>query len=335
MTIAYTVDELVSRVRRAAQLSTLNGKLSTDEIVTICDEEIQSMLWPLLRQASQDYQQTYATLTVPYYASASDPAGISGTVLIPTRASASTMSQVLLVRSDGTKVPLARLDYDDAAALANATSTEPTGYLIRENTLVLLPAPTQATTIRVYYERIPSQLVLLARAIGLQVSPTKGEFVYTGTLATTGTYARYDVVSRVPQLGPLLADVQATVFAVGQIRVYVTTSGDLSTTGIPGLPNDPSALVVNIPSAYLCSAGETAIFPLPDAWYSAAVSQCAARCALETGDMETAATMRDDANARIALLVGHASNRVRKQAQPYFDRKGTIRGGGRRGWYGS
>jgi hypothetical protein len=82
---------------------------------------------------------------------------------------------------------------------------------------------------------------------------------------------------------------------------------------------------------YIVPTGTTCVFPLPDAWWSAAILACSASVARIIGDGEQAATLRDEANAAIARLVAFQSSRVRKQPHVMMDRGSPNRrnrGGG-------
>lgn len=334
MTLSYTVDDLVSRVRRAAQLSSTNEKLTTDQIVAIADEEIQNVLWPALRSTAEDYGTTYTDVTVPYYPSASDPAGISGTVRIPSRAYSSTISAVYYVNAPGQLVELAHVELSTLYQRGSATATNPSAYVLRDDLIVLVPTPAANVTIRVFYERRPSRLVLTSAAApivpctGGTQGPNMFSPVGSATLPT-GAYTTYDVVSRLPQLGPLMPDVSVTVVAAGppaEWRFYLATTNDLATTGIPTLPS-PAGGTITSPAAYLCSAGETCVFPLPDAWWSAAVTQVAMRVCIEIGDTEVAAALEAQSAQRLGALVALQSNRARKQGRAVFDSGSPLRQG--------
>ena len=159
MSLSFTVDDLVVRVQREAQIATDNSKVPTATVVDIADEEIQTVLWPLLRSASEDYGVESIDLTVPYVATASDPLKLSGTIRLPPYLSSSTISGVFYIDSNSTPYELPRWDVMASQYAPTSSVTAPAAYTLRGDMLVLVPTPSQATTIRVFYEARPGHLV--------------------------------------------------------------------------------------------------------------------------------------------------------------------------------
>lgn len=329
MTVSYTVDELVARVQRAAQITTDNPKLPTADIVNIADEEIQTILWPLLRSTAEDYGVEKMKLTVPYVNPATDPLGLAGSARLPPYASSSTIVSVFYLDSNAVPYELPRWDLQDSPWSPQVTVQNPAAYALRGDTLVLCPPPNQATDILVMFEARPNRLVLVAQGGSFSVPSGQPLDAWDpGPSAPTG--ARIDLIAAQPPLG-VIARYLKTTGAGGPPPPYPTlyssTIGDLSASGFAydASTHDTTAGLTQ-PVGYWCVSGTTCVFPLPDAWWPLAINQITLRACVEIGDANGAATLAPLIEERKRLVLAHSDNRARKQPKILFDGRSPLRG---------
>ena len=319
MSLSFTVDDLVVRVQREAQIATDNSKVPTATVVDIADEEIQTVLWPLLRSASEDYGVESIDLTVPYVATASDPLKLSGTIRLPPYLSSSTISGVFYIDSNSTPYELPRWDVMASQYAPTSSVTAPAAYTLRGDMLVLVPTPSQATTIRVFYEARPNHLMQIALASNVgtfSVPPGQSLDSWTPS-GTVGPGVRFDIIAAQPPLGVIARYLQSTSNALPPPpypRLYLQTDGDLAASGFGFASTTPDIITTaGSPTGYYAPSGYTCVFPLPEAWYGVAVTQIATRVLRTIGDTNEADALTASLEQRKAALLAHQGNRSRKQ----------------------
>jgi hypothetical protein len=327
MALDFTTDALVDRVRRTLQLLEDNGKLTEAEILQVCDEEIQQNLFPSLLVVREDYQVASSTVLLS--------SGIAQ-YRLPIAAASSTLDHVNVVRLDGTtpdaQWELDRIETPELTRFTGATQGVPRVYAVVGDVIHVAPTPDSTTAsgyvLNVYHERRPSQLCAVSEcALILSVADATPsvEATIDGSIATTAitTNTVVDIVPAGPPLGP---------YVISAIVTDITN--DPVITMFPGYSMSATQLVFQMGQGgmgYIVPTGTTCVFPLPDAWWSAAILACSASVARIIGDGEQAATLRDEANAAIARLVAFQSSRVRKQPHVMMDRGSPNRrnrGGG-------
>lgn len=330
MALDFSVESLIARVRRTCQLDVDNAKLSTDDILQICDEEIQQNLYPRLMNGSpEDYQQMVSafplTANVDSYR-------------MPTRCSASTIHHIDRYQISGdvavNALELSRIAVSRIAAfVGNNTPGVPQAYCVQGDVLRMLPAPDSfgATNfvMLVWHPFRPARLILSTSCATISAAVVTSQYVITATCSTLpGNLTNstpIDIVPAQPPLMPYLID--------GQI---ISTAGAPSITLFPGYVQTSTNVVAQINAqgvdARLVPAGFTCIFPLPDLWFSAAVLACSASVCRILGDTVGMETNQVAADAAIARLVLNQQNRVRDQPLPVFNRQSYLRRNGRSGY---
>lgn len=321
----YSVDELVRRVRRTLQLRSNNAKLTELEIVQVCDEEIQQNLFPMLMRVREDYQveRSFIALT-----------NAVGAYRVPAGASSTTIDHIDIVEFSGATVLGARmLDRLETPAIADFTGAPngmPAGWVLMGDTIQLLPTPdaTTASTrgLSVYYDGRPSQLVLSSDCLqvvscAVDTDPNLLAIEVDGTIGTMGL-ADGDAIDIVPAKPPMMPFIRNATLS--------DISGDPTLLIFPGYTVTAAALAPQIAvGSWITPPGQTNIFPLPDAWWSASVLACAASAAMQVSDAEAHGSLRGESIASIERLVALQSSRVRKQPHATFNRNSPMRRTGR------
>jgi hypothetical protein len=320
--VDYTVDTLVSRVKRTLQLRGNNAKLTTAELVQVCDEEIQQNLFPQLMTVREDFQVSRIVQTLIEGA---------GEYRTPHAAAASTIDHIDVATISGGAVTAARLlprvETPDLALWAEATPGQPRAYALLGDTIQLLPAPdaTTASTyaLVIYHDTRPSNLILTNAnclvVVSSEVSPNDPADLQI-VVEDVGIYGDGDVLDVVPNVPPLMPFV---------MNAEVTFSDGVQTLDIaPGYFKTSAGLAAVVGAgAYMTPPGQTCVFPLPDAWWSVAIDASAARAAMITGDPQNHTALRGESNAAIERLINLLSSRVRKQPHATFNRASPMRRG--------
>lgn len=311
---------MVERIRRTTQMSAQNLKLSNADVLQIADESIQTRLWPALRAACEDYAVTHIRMTFP---EVTTDAPNSAFQRLPRRASGSTIVAVYVEDAANGVYPLSRLDISEAQRWANygtnpPRSNRPGYYALTGDFIRILPAPSAAVNLRVLYERRPSRLVFPEDA---------------GLVVSTDSVASQIVVDAVPAAfdAPSLLDLvrasqQATDPICDDVSLDLITPPDtLDVSFTDCIITSDEAFAQLSAGDYVCQAGETCVFPLPDLWFSVCIQQAAADCLDQAGYAERAASFAAVAEAKVQLAVQHSSKRVRKHPKEIFDRSSPLR----------
>lgn len=335
MALNYTVDELVARVKRTCQLRASNQKLTTAEIVQVCDEEIQQNLFPSLMKVREDYQMTTTTLVLE--------SGIQ-TYRLPFSSASSTIDHIEWVQLSGTTALgagiLPRVETPQSAVMTGINQTSTTSgwtgcYLLLGDTIQVFPAPTawtaQNIVLRITHEWRPARLALLETASQCVSYSANGSddinVILSAPIASTmATNDRIDFVPSQPPLMALILD-----------ALIVDTGGDPTIVVNPGysmLQAQALSVLRSSPGPYMTPRGYTPVFPLPDAWWNAAILACSASVCRILGDSDGYAQNQDASLQAIERLIELQSNRVRKQPHIPFDRTSPLRRSTGKGWWG-
>lgn len=331
MAVSYTIDNLVARIRRTTQLSDDNLKLSTSDIMEIADESIQSRLWPTLRSTIEEYATTHAYVTFD----STNPIQASSARL-PTRASGSTIVAVYQVLSTGGVRPVTRIDISECQRFGDpmyGDQTEgpnPLYYALTGDYIKIVPPASEDVTLRVLYERRPSRLCLLADAAEIVSWNDDAEFTVVSYPASWTSGTHLDIVKAAQQATDPITDDAIFDGTVGPL--VIDLSFDEASV--------PKIAVLNTVSAgdYLCEAGTTCVFPLPDIWYPVCVMAAASDVLMQAGYVDESGALMPAVERMVAQAQNHSSSRVRKQPKAIFDRDSPLRTGGRTfggwGWNG-
>lgn len=324
MSLDFTVEGAIARLRRKLQLKDDNQKLTAAQILQIMDEEIQDRLFPMLCLCVEDYGVTWAPLTVR--------GGDIG-VRLPSMCTSGTLMALRWVRPDTSqevelpRVPMNRLPTQNLAI--NQGSAGPQRYALSGEMIIVSPQPIADTTLRALYQKRPSRLIASTECVAVQEMFVYGEITVAATPGPFVAYSGVDAVAGSPPLGIYetflyISDIpNATTFVLSSVDpIMGTTPHTLAGFGALSAPGAPAIGKTN---DWLCPTGYTNVFPLPDAWYSAWITSSAATAAAEMGNHEQAATLRSEADALLVGLQQHQSNRVRDQPLAVFNRQSGTR----------
>lgn len=227
----FTTTELLSAVRMNARLSDYDPDWTTAQILLAADKMLQERFWPFMLSLRSDFGLAYLdhTITAAQQAYA-----------LPKRAYGSTLRRVLYVGATSSDVyELSNRPMGEHTLYAGETGS-PEAYCIHDDKIMVLPTPASTTgTLRVYYERRPSQLIATSSA--MQITAGVGTGVLTGAApAAWTTGLSYDIIKNTSPFATInegltasavsastsitftLADLDSTRLAVGD---WVTESG--------------------------------------------------------------------------------------------------------------
>lgn len=330
MAVSYTTADLLARIRRTAQLADVNLKLSDSEIIEIADEAIQSRLWPELRTSVDEYLTKHAYVT---FQAPSTEYPESGVARLPPRASGSTIVAVYQVDINGVVRPIPHIDISEAQRFGDEyigtqrTGPHPRFYALSGDFIRIVPAASVPITLRVLYERRPSRLTLPENcALAESYSVVDGQTLDVTVADIPIAFAEGDTVDIV-RASQLATDSIADDAAIGTLADPVITLGLGST-----FQTSYEIVAQTSGGAYICPAGTSCVFTLPDNWYPIAVLAGAADALQQCGYVDEYAALVPQVEAKIALAVKHNANRARKQPKAIFDRDSPMRTGGWGAW---
>ncbi len=331
MAITFTTDDLLSRVRMHCQLRSANAKLTSAEILQLCDETIQADLFPSLMSVRDDYAAafTYQTFTD----------GITG-YRLPFGVASETITGVELGVISGTTIgsqyPLRRIPIGDLGKWANTVGDKPEVYAILGDSIEVRPTPTASTPsvaiMVISYELRPARLIAVSscRVINSAAYPggTTIDCTLGSTIVGSGMTAgdSVNLVPGVPPLGPFAT--RCTIQSIVSDPTVSVSVGFTSATAVQRLTTDIVA------GSYLTPHGSTCVFPMPEAWWPVLIYAGSAAVCAAMGDDGPAIKFTGIAEAHKARVMNMQQNRVRKQPLPAFNTNSPLRASRRNsaGW---
>lgn len=322
MAVDYTTTALLAAIKRKAFMPSA-ASLTDTEILTIADEEMRSLVLPALLRVRDDYYVEQADYPI---------VPNDQTMQVQTIVFSGTVVACSLVEdSTGRAWELPRVSIDMIDRFSSQTSGIPGAYAMQGETLYLLPTPTNSGySVRVRFERLPGRLVATSAAFQpVNVNSTTG--VITGTVpGAWGIGSRLSSWHSQPPFGAAFMDARITaVTASTDVTVSTPVMGSLDDVVYNGAaPSDRR----DYPD-YVCLWNETCVVPLPDSWHPALVAAAAAAVLSTQGAHSQAERLYAERDAKIDLLIGAQSNRIRHQPKVAFNRESPLRRGFVRGWY--
>lgn len=207
MAVDYTLTALLASVRRRGQLPNATDQLSTTDLTALMNEAMQEYVVPLLIDAKEEYLVTYADQTI-----------VSGTeaYAIPARAVGGKLRDVQVSTTDGKYRSISRVEPEQALEYEGGGFAQ--AYKIRGNSVVLVPSPTEAGTLRLHYYRRPSVLVSTGYTTVTVVNGV------TVTCAANLTGSTFDLIDDKPQFSSV-ADDKAGTFASTTLTLASAATG--------------------------------------------------------------------------------------------------------------
>lgn len=244
MAEAWTTDELIDDIRAQGSLSEDDPAYSDAACISAANRELKRLFVPSVRKVRAEYYVTHVDLTL---------VADQSLYRIPHRAATNSVRQVFWLDSSGrVQAELTPVSLADHVDYTNRPG-RPAKYTIKDDHLVLLPAPSSALgTLRVLYERRPSSLILVssAQAITSVVEISSGVFI----IETDGTESAFhgdvgDIVRAQPPFSLAMRDVTLAQPAPPFASLLQATASSWDT--------DPAV------GDFVCAAGESCIPQIP------------------------------------------------------------------------
>lgn len=183
MSYAYTTDELISQIKRRgmiASTSSSTNTLSTTDLLSFINDEIQTFMVPLIMSTREEFFVTYADQTIAAGTSAYE---------IPPRAIGAKLKNVTVLNGSD-YVPLERIEPEAITRSPTTANGPPEGYYLQGNSVVLWPTPSVSGTLRLYYFIRPNRCVVAADCSA--ITTVGSTTVVVSTVGTNfGTSAAY------------------------------------------------------------------------------------------------------------------------------------------------
>lgn len=255
----FTTTALLASIKRRGMLPSTAETLAETDFLALATEELQLYVTEALLSVREEYFVVTGDLTVT--------AGTASYAL-PSRASGEVLRNILANDGTGLFRPLQRWEEEHVHEFGTQ-SGPPTAYYLQDDTIILLPTPSVATTLRVVYFRRPNALVETT-AVATISSINGARTVITTSATIPSTFSAsvtYDIVDNNPGFRCLATDLAATGTVSG---TTVTLSS--------ALPASVSA------GDYVCLAGESPVPQIPVELHPLLAERTVFRCLQALGD---------------------------------------------------
>lgn len=299
----WRTDDLLTIVKRKARLPSSNASFSDTQLLSIADEELQSFFIPLLRNTKSDYwmENSDVTMTVG-----------TASYRLPSRSTSASLVDVWYYPSQGIPWKLSRIGVEDQWQFQSNMTGAPRAYAINGDDVVLFPTPSSAYTLRIRYERRPSQLVLVSACAPVTVVGATTLTVTGNTISSTDVV---DVIQATPDFDALIDS--ASVTSTGSGPQTVTFSTSLTAVSV---------------GDYVCQENTQCVVPLPDVWHFALAYRVASVALREKGDDAGADRILTDLDTRIPTMLMALQDRTNTDEPILFNPFGAMRRGWQRYW---
>lgn len=239
----WTTTGLLVQIRALGRIPDADPDATDAALLAEASRQLEQVFVPIIRRARGEY---YLSRYDQAFVTAQDE------YRIPARAAGCTVRTVLWVLSSGVEIELPPVPLTDRH-LYQPSRGVPCTYALDDDRVVVMPKPSSASigTLRIVYERRPSQLVLPATAAQITaVSTVSGNYHVTvpnvANLAASTVGTLLDVVSAGPPFSLVMQD--------AAVSVSSGTTRDLTPTNADRIP---------VVGDWLCSQAETVLPPVP------------------------------------------------------------------------
>jgi hypothetical protein len=240
-----TTSDLISSIKIKGSFPTANDLFSTNDYLSILNDEMLNQIVPLLAKVQEEYFLAYKDYSVAV-----------GQELyrIPKRATGSSLRSIQLISSTGSVVPLQRLFEEDKTSLNGSGAN---GYYLRSNQVAVSPVPTAATdTLRLAYFRRPSKFVTPSACA--QITAINGNIVTVASAPVT--FANGILIDLVQGDTPYdllsmdlpIASISGTTLTFTSVPTDLAIGDYVSLAGQACVPMVPEELVPLLVQAALC-----------------------------------------------------------------------------------
>lgn len=232
---AYLVDNLVDSVRNKFTLPNSDNLLTDQNLVDLLDEEMRSILIPLIVSCHAEFFVTNYDQTISASTHAYD---------LPQRAVGGVLRDVLLVDSSSNEFPMSYVD--PSMVKYGNYSTSNYQFTVRNDQIILLPesqnAPT-GYTLRMRYERRPSNLTLSSNC-GQILTIADTDITLSAVSTDWETTTTFDIIQNHPQFRSISDDQAITAITANVLTLDEAPTGlsvgqwvcPTLTTCIPQIP---------------------------------------------------------------------------------------------------
>lgn len=229
----YLSEDLITSVKRRANVPTSQNTFQTADFLALADEEIRSKLVPLVLKHMEEFYVTYKDYSLVVN---------QNIYAIPYRAIAMSLRDVLLLSSTNadTRVGLERLSPEDLYLK--------TGFYIQGNSIILYPTPRQTPldTLRMPYCMRPNSLVSTsACALITAINSGSNQVTVSAVPSNITTMTLVDFVRAIPG------------FECTAIDQTITNIGGTTLTFSASLPTNLQV------GDYVCQAGFSNVVQVP------------------------------------------------------------------------
>lgn len=276
----YTTANLISEIERRSFAPANQSTFSTQDILDMATEEMESFLFPELISIREEYFVYFKDYTIQANKDA---------YAIPARSFGNTIREVKIIRGNNIdnlpRVPLEDVD--------TTTTGEPAGFYLQNGNVVLYPKPsTTANTLRLHFYLSPSNLIETSSAGVITAIDTNTNVVTLSNVPSTWTTGdEFDLISKVGMQECKDFDLESSLISGDQI-----TFGSL-----------PSTLSVG---DYVALAGESPLIQCPGN-LRRSLAQSTAAAILENMLQPGGAEARTKATAMLEKAIETLGPRVR------------------------
>lgn len=235
----WTTTALLTSVKRRTMLASANETLSDTDILQIATEEMQTEIMDVLMSVREEYAVQIHDISLQ--------AGVS-TYALPPRAVGETLRNVQIL-SNTDYLPLDRIEPERRHEYTSAQN-EPLGYMLQDDSVVIVPTPKSSGTLRLSIHRRPNALVPVASTARVATisgpRTTISDTTVPTALIPTASNVPVDVVDGTPGFRTLAQDF-ATTTGTNSAQIVLTSA----------LPASVAA------GDYVCLAGESCVPQIP------------------------------------------------------------------------
>lgn len=241
MAVDYTTTALLSLVRLRAMLSDTDTTFTDANILALMNDELSGHVVPTLMGWSQEY-----------LVGVSDTTTTSGTAsyAIPSRSVNTDVRDVQVIDENNTtyhSIPRIEPEFANTYGINNGTAAKAQAYYVQNNSIILVPTPSAAFSLRIKYWRRPNQLVLIGSGAEIILTVSTPSITMASTTDLGDAPLVADVIKNSPPFDSTVDD-----------QTYTVTNP----TTLAGLAT-PIAAGQIVAGYYFCVSGQSPVPQIP------------------------------------------------------------------------
>ena len=321
--MAWTADDLVEQVRRTSFMPSVpgtSGGFSDTDILAHADEVMATEVVPTIITMREEW--FVKGLDIPL------TVGVDS-YRLPNRNIAGRIRDVQLVRN-GIPYNLARYEPETYLNFSNGLNPGiPTGFMLENNAIKVIPSPATADTLRVKYFFRPNRLTLTSDASASRFASIATASPTTQTITTVANYglvagAKIDMVRNTPNFETVFYSV--TVLTTPTAFTFTVATSELPAELVNGTSYDSFA------GCWITPEYTTPVLQCPTELHGYWMELTSAKVMEAHGDAQNAALARQRADRYRVGMVDLLAPRT--EGEPRKLLGGMLWGGGRNvGWW--